>query len=307
MHYCVEPGLYALGDPDGDSPVFVTASYKMSFDELRKSLPGRNGWVLVLDTGGINVWCAAGKNTFGTAELVERIGSSGLAEVVSHRKLILPQLAAPGVSAHRVKKISGFEVIYGPIKASDLPAFLDNRLKATREMRRKTFTFRERMVLVPVELAAFLKKTAIALPVVLLLSGFGGPGDFWSNVSTCGAFSAGAILTAVLGGTILVPALLPWLPGRAFSLKGFEVGLALAFLLIPFGGFSLSQWSGRFESLAWLLLMPAVTGYIGMNFTGSSTYTSLSGVRREMRLALPLQITGGAVGLILWLAALFFA
>jgi hypothetical protein len=67
-HYMVDPGLYALGRPDEKSPVLVTANYKMSFDRLRRALPGRNAWILVLDTKGINVWCAAGKGTFGTAE-----------------------------------------------------------------------------------------------------------------------------------------------------------------------------------------------------------------------------------------------
>ncbi len=137
MHYTVDPGLYALGDPDDQSPVLVTANYKMSFDRLREALPGRNAWILVLNTQGINVWCAAGKGTFGTDELVQRIELSGLIRVVSHREVILPQLAGPGVAAYTVRKRSGFKAIYGPIRAADLPAFLDAGLKATPGMRRK--------------------------------------------------------------------------------------------------------------------------------------------------------------------------
>ena len=60
MHYSVEPGLYALGQPDDSSPVLVTANYKMSFDWLQQALPNRNAWIPVGDTKGINVWCAAG-------------------------------------------------------------------------------------------------------------------------------------------------------------------------------------------------------------------------------------------------------
>ncbi|MDH3345259.1 MAG: mercury methylation corrinoid protein HgcA, partial [Desulfobacteraceae bacterium] len=113
MHYTVDPGLYALGAPGDRSPVLVTANYKMSFDRLREALPERNAWILVLDTNGINVWCAAGKGTFGTDELVRRIEFSQLNRVVSHTELILPQLAGPGVAAHKVKKRSGFKAIYG--------------------------------------------------------------------------------------------------------------------------------------------------------------------------------------------------
>lgn len=136
MDYDVDPGLYAFGSPDGGSPVLVTANYKMSFDCLREALlPGRNAWILVLDTMGINVWCAAGKGTFGTEELLRRIEAAGLKNVVKHRDLILLQLGAPGVSAHLVRKRSGFKVHYGPVLARDLPAYLDAGLRATAEMR----------------------------------------------------------------------------------------------------------------------------------------------------------------------------
>ena len=81
------------------------------------ALAGVDAWILVLDTKGINVWCAAGKGTFGTGELVHRIGSVGLAGIVSHRKIIVPQLGAPGVSWPEVLRRSGFTVEYGPVRA----------------------------------------------------------------------------------------------------------------------------------------------------------------------------------------------
>jgi len=83
--YAVEPGLYALGSPTPDSHVLVTANYKLTFDIIRNSLKGRDVWILVLDTKGVNVWCAAGKGTFGTEELVNRIAITKLSEIVNHR------------------------------------------------------------------------------------------------------------------------------------------------------------------------------------------------------------------------------
>ncbi|RMF42006.1 MAG: acetyl-CoA synthase subunit gamma, partial [Deltaproteobacteria bacterium] len=114
FRYAIAPGLYAVGNPNPESEVLVTANYKLSFDHLRRHLAGRDLWILVLDTKGINVWCAAGKGTFGTDELVRRIRASRLEELVSHRRLILPQLGAPGVAAHKVKEQTGFRVSYGP-------------------------------------------------------------------------------------------------------------------------------------------------------------------------------------------------
>ena len=306
MRYTVEPGIYAVGRPDERSPVLVTANYKLSFDKLRNELTGRNVWILVLDTKGVNVWCSAGKGTFGTMELVGRIESTGLSDLVSHRELILPQLAGPGVAAHEVKKNSGFKVIYGPIRAEDLPTFLDSGLKATPDMRLKTFTLWERMVLIPVELVSVMKAGLIIFPVMFLLAYLGRLGEGTTNALNHGLFSVLALLMAIVAGAVLTPLLLPWLPGRAFSVKGLTLGLLADFILVTLRLNNLATWTDWIEILAWLLLIPALSTYLAMNFTGASTYTSLSGVRREMRWALPAQIVAGGIGVILWIGSQFF-
>lgn len=305
MEYKVDPGLYALGTPDDKSLVFVSANYKMSFDRLRQALVGRSAWVLVLDTKGINVWCAAGKGTFGTEELIKRIESSGLKKIVSHKKLILPQLGAPGVAAHKVKQISGFNVQYGPIRAEDLPAYLAAGFKATAQMRIKTFPLKERVVLIPIELVEAMKAFLIIAVVFFIISGIGGPLGFWANAGSFGLFAVLALLCAVIGGAVLNPLLLPYLPGRAFSLKGFSIGIVIALILLYLRDINLSLWPGRVEALAWLLIIPAMSGYLAMNFTGCSTYTSLSGVKREMRWALPLEMACGVMGIVMWIGAIF--
>jgi hypothetical protein len=303
MHCTVDPGLYALGNPGPDDPVFVSANYKLSFDRLREALPGRNGWILVLDTKGINVWCAAGKGTFGTDELLQRIASSNLEKIVSHRTLILPQLAGPGVAAFEVKKRSGFKVVYGPVQASDIPSFLDAGLEATPAMRTKTFTTSERLVLVPVELMGAIKIGILVLAAMFVIS------FFLSGTSVGVAFrytynAALALLLGIIAGAVVTPLLLPWLPGRSFSMKGFYPGIVGAAVFFAL------QWNGEagkeaFEFFAWLPVIPSVSTYLAMNFTGSSTFTSLSGVRKEMRRAVPLQIAGVTCGLALWISSFF--
>jgi hypothetical protein len=304
MNYKIDPGLYALGEPGAEAPVFVSANYKMSFDRLREALPGHDAWILVLDTDGINVWCAAGKGTFGTDELVARIRSSGLAQVVSHRRLILPQLAAPGVAAHLVREGSGFAVTYGPIQAKDLPAFMADGMEATPAMRFKTFTIRERTVLVPVELVIALKQVLIIAPILFLAGALLRPGELWTNGVMYGLYSVLAFLMAVAAGAVLTPVLLPWLPGRAFSVKGLSLGLLGALIWAALRWETWVAWTGRLEIAAWFLMMPAVAAYLAMNFTGASTYTSLSGVKKEMHIALPVQIGACTAGLILWFVAL---
>ena len=306
MNYRVPPGLYAVGQPSAKSPVFVGANYKMSFDRLRSQLGVIDSWILVLDTRGINVWCAAGKGTFGTDEIVGRVTRCRLNEIVEHRRLIVPQLGAPGVAGHRVKELTGFRVIYGPVRAADIPAFLAAGLKATPEMRRVTFPFRDRAALVPVDLLQNAKYPLVAAAVFLLVSGFG-PGTYSvERVMAAGLINAVIILAAYFAGTILPPLLLPWLPGRAFAVKGAWIGLVGAMIVAQFGGGHPQLFRSAFALTAWFLLLPAVTSFIAMNFTGASTFTSLSGVLREMRIAVPAQIIAGVGGIGLWLIGLFF-
>ncbi|MBW2593800.1 MAG: acetyl-CoA synthase subunit gamma [Deltaproteobacteria bacterium] len=305
MNHKVVPGLYALGTPDDQSLVLVTANYKMSFNRLREALPGRSAWILALDTDGVNVWCAAGKGTFGTEELVRRLEACGLDRVVSHRKLILPQLSAPGIDAHQVKRLAGFRVVYGPVQAGDLPFFIDAGFKATPEMRRKTFTARERAVLIPVELVSALKWGTVLSVAFSLAAGFLTSGNFLSGALPYGFFAALALMTAVIAGAVVTPLLLPWLPGRAFALKGAVTGfMAAGILAFARNG---SPGFGHPESIAWFFLIPALSAFLAMNFTGASTYTSLSGVRKEMRLAVPLEISAGIIGICLWVRAFFIA
>jgi len=295
MEYMVPPGLYAVGNPTPEAPVLVTANYKMSYDIIRRTVLGRNVWLLVLETYGINVWCAAGKGTFGTGELVRRIAATGLAEVVSHRRLLLPILGAPGVSAHEVAKRSGFRISYAAIRAADLPEYLDNGMVTTPAMQELTFTAYERLVLIPVELVLALKSVAVIGGVALLL--VAALGDIGAGVTAFLAY-----LGAVLTGIVLGPILLPWLPGKSFALKGAVAGLLWSGLFYLLAGGH--AW-GRLVTLAIFLALPAVSAFFTLNFTGCSTYTSRSGVKKEMRIALPAM--GGAllVSVLLLLAGRF--
>ena len=218
MSYDVEPGLYAVGNPSADSVVLVTANYKFTFDSLRRELSGIDAWILVLDTQGVNVWCAAGKGTFGTEELVNRIAATNLQSVVNHRRLILPQLGAPGVSAREVAKQSGFSVQYGPVRAKDIPEFLRSGI-VTPQMRKVTFTLRERLAVAPVELAQIWKMILITAGVFFLAWMFMPPfrhAMIREYLSLVGSVFAGVVLTA---------AFLPAIPFKAFALKGLAMGL----------------------------------------------------------------------------------
>ena len=299
--YKIAPGLYCVGAPDSRAPILVTANYKLTFDHLRKELTSISAWILVLDTRGINVWCAAGKNLFSTEEVIRRINLSEVKKVVTHSRLILPQLAATGVAAHDVKKQSGFKVIYGPVRSKDLPKFLTNSFKSEPSMRTVTFNTIDRVILVPVELAHLPKPSLWILLATFLISGIGIHIFSFSAAWFRGTMLAVAYAAGILAGAVATPVLLPWIPGRSFAVKGAIIGVLSAAGIVALFRSDLQI----LGALALMLCTTAVSSYLAMNFTGSTPFTSPSGVEKEMRKAIPLQAAALLLAMVAWVASAF--
>ena len=297
MRFSIEPGLYAVGSPDRSSDIFISANYTMSFDILRASLHGMNAWILVIDTGGINVWCAAGKGTFGTEELVKRINGERIAMLVDHRKIIVPQLGAPGVSAGEVKKRTGFRVLYGPVRAEDIPTYIENGYTASPAMRRIRFTMKDRLVLTPMELNPAMKKLPYLIFAVLLVFGLKPEGIMFRDAAAGAApFAAGAV-GALITGAFLTPVLLPFIPFRSFALKGWLLGMAVFLLMITH--VPLFMFESDYLTAVTLVFFPLLSSYLALQFTGASTYTNLSGVKKELKYGLPVYIGGTVISFLL--------
>lgn len=296
MKYQVSPGLYALGNPGESSPVAVTANYKMSFDGLRRSLADTDAWILVLDTGGINVWCAAGKGTFGTSELIKRIDLTGLHHIVKGRNLIVPQLGAPGINAAAVKAASGFRVCYGPVMARDISAYISSGMKKEKYMSAVPFSTIDRLVLIPMELNPAVKKFIPLALGLLAVSGLTPEGIIFRTALEQGGLFILSITAALITGAALVPLLLPFFPVRAFALKGAAAG----FIII--GGLIISKIYRNMDPLIFAMtaiMVPVISSYLALMFTGTTTFTNLSGVKKEMRYAIPIFIFLSAVSALL--------
>jgi acetyl-CoA decarbonylase/synthase complex subunit gamma len=297
MNYAVTPGLYAVGDPTKDSDVFVTANYKLTFDLLRRELKDMNAWILVLDTKSINVWCAAGKGTFGTDELIKRIAEAKLETVVGHRRIILPQLGAVGVNASTVQKNTGFRVSFGPVQARDIPAYVQAGHKKTEEMSTIRFSMLDRMVLTPMEINPAMKKFPWVAGGILVVFGLQPQGLLFQPAWSQGLPFLVLALLAVLAGAFVTPVLLPFIPFRSFALKGWIVGVLSAFAATRY--VEVSTVRDTILLTVSYLLFPALSSYIALQFTGSTTYTGMSGVKKELKIGIPLYIGAASISLIL--------
>jgi hypothetical protein len=174
-------------------------------------------------------------------------------------------------------------------------------MKATTEMRAVKFSTWDRMKLIPVELA-YGKYYLILVPALfLILSGLN-PGGYSVDLAfSNGLRSVFILLVAYLTGSGISPALLPWIPFRRFALKGLFAGFLSATILASFHVLG----KGYPEIISWFLITGSLSSFLAMNFTGTSTFTSLSGVQKEMKTAIPMQIVMAASGLILWIISKF--
>ncbi len=300
----IPAGLYAVGHPGPDSPVLVSANYKLTFDKLRKELEGMDVWLLILNTWGINVWCSAGKGTFGAQEVIHRIKVTHLDRVVRHRKLILPQLAAPGVRSSEVKRHSGFQVIYGPVRACDIGEFVKNGNKASREMRRVHFSLLDRIVLTPMEIMISIRALPLVFLMLLLINWIHHGQEGLMQLVQIALKNTIPYLGAIVMGAFVVPILLPILPFRAFSLKGCLAGLLWSGAVISLKNsfFISAYWTAL---LGHTLLLTAMISFLSLNFTGSTTFTSFSGAQRETALSIPIIIAASLMGIILLIFSRF--
>lgn len=296
MNYSVAPGLYAVGKPDRDSDIFVSANYKLSFDILRRGLKGLNAWIIVLDTRGINVWCAAGKGTFSTDELVKQIRETGIGMLVDHKRIILPQLGAVGVNAAVVRKSTGFRVYFGPVQAKDIPLYIQAGYKKTATISRIDFTLLDRLVLTPMELNPALRKFPLFALILLFIFGIQPEGvlfmDAWNGALPFLLLG----LVSVVSGAFATPLLLPLIPSRSFAVKGWLTGMIsvwASFLLIK-----LPSDNALLFSVIWIFF-PAMSSYLALQFTGSTTFTGMSGVRKELKYAIPVYFAVSGISLIL--------
>ncbi len=194
-----------------------------------------------------------------------------------------------------MKEDTGFTVKFGPVRAADIKSYISSGYKKNLAERTVEFRFKDRFILTPVELVNSLKYLFPVLAVFILLSGIYPDGFSIPMMRDEGSRASLYLLAAYLSGAFLAPLLLPFLPFRQFGGKGLFSGLLVFGLIILLSPVNLSLIS----LLAWFLLSGAVSSFLTMNFTGASTYTSLSGVRKEMRIFVPVQAVFAVVGLTL--------
>ena len=256
-----EPGLRAIGNPGRDSPVLLTTNYDLTVRRLSRALRGVDAWLLVAPAKGINVWCAAAGGHLTTHQVVTVLKTSGIAERVDHRDLVVPQLAATGVEGLDLFRRSRWRVRFGPVRAEDVPEYLASGGEKTDAMRRVSFSLRDRLEMaaawaapmaIAVAAVSLLLRPAWTLPLVALCAGLAVavfttldrlPASGRAALATAGVLASLSCVALAGGGAAALAA-------AALAPIGF-----VALLTFDYAGSTPLEGSGHFDGQDWQITL----------------------------------------------------
>lgn len=286
LRFSTGTGLQTIGRPDRQSPVFVTCNFDLTVRRVRRALRGLDCYLLVAPTNGVNVWCAAAGGDFTADDVVSVVKTSRISELVDHRRLILPQLAATGVERGPVNERTGWRVVFGPVRASDIKAYVADHFRKTPEMRRVRFDPLERVEMaamwaLPTSIVFMIPMLIwwrpLALPALALIWGI-----------SVGTFMAFPLLDRILrggkadghgalGSNGWVQRLPFFNPGLIPSLAVFAVFLAALAVYVSFAG-----GLGWMSLLWWGVPGAVISAVMSFELTGSTPIYKSGGHEERM-------------------------
>ncbi|RLB24078.1 MAG: acetyl-CoA decarbonylase/synthase complex subunit gamma, partial [Deltaproteobacteria bacterium] len=121
----VTEGIYEIGNPDENSPVLVTTNFSLTYFIVSGEVEGSRvpSWLLIMDTEGLSVMTAWAAGKFVGDAVGMFVKKCGIADKISHRKVIIPGYAA-AIVGDMEEELPDWEVIVGPRDASLIPKFL---------------------------------------------------------------------------------------------------------------------------------------------------------------------------------------
>ncbi len=126
----VTQGIYEIGTPDENSPVFVTTNFSLTYFIVSGEIEGSRvpAWLLIMDTEGLSVMTAWAAGKFAGDAVGAFVKKCGITDKVKHRKIIIPGYSA-SISGEMEEELPDWEIMIGPRDAALIPKFLKDNWK----------------------------------------------------------------------------------------------------------------------------------------------------------------------------------
>jgi acetyl-CoA decarbonylase/synthase complex subunit gamma len=123
----MEPRLYEIGAPDGDSPLLITTNFSLTYFSVAGEVEGAGvpAWLLVADADGMSVLTGWAAGKFDAEKIAKTVKGSAIESRLTHKKLVIPGHVA-GLSGEVEEELPGWQIMVGPRDAVDIPSYLKN-------------------------------------------------------------------------------------------------------------------------------------------------------------------------------------
>jgi acetyl-CoA decarbonylase/synthase complex subunit gamma len=127
----VDSKFYEIGSPGPDSPVLVTTNFSLTYFIVSGEIESSkvDAWLGIVDSEGQSVLTAWAAGKFVPDIIAKFVKTSGIADKVSHRKIIIPGYVAQ-ISGELDEELPDWEILVGPREAADIPTYLRNFIGA---------------------------------------------------------------------------------------------------------------------------------------------------------------------------------
>lgn len=126
----VEPKVYPIGEPDRNSPVFVTTNFSLTYfivsGEIENS--GISAWLVIPECEGMSVLTSWAAGKFSGSIIGKFIKEVELEKMVDTRSIVIPGYVAQ-ISGELEEALPGWKVLVGPQEAADLESYIKAVLK----------------------------------------------------------------------------------------------------------------------------------------------------------------------------------
>jgi acetyl-CoA decarbonylase/synthase complex subunit gamma len=123
----VEPKLYAIGEPNRKSPIFVTTNFSLTYflvsGEIENS--GISAWLVIPECEGFSVLTAWAAGKFSGTSIAKFIKEIKIESQTDTKEIVIPGYVAQ-ISGELEENMPGFKVLVGPGEAGDLDGFIKN-------------------------------------------------------------------------------------------------------------------------------------------------------------------------------------
>jgi acetyl-CoA decarbonylase/synthase complex subunit gamma len=120
----VEPGIFPIGEPDENSPVFCTTNFSLTYYTVEGEISGSKlpAWLIATPTDGTSVLTAWAAGKFVADKIAEFMQEIDLNDKIKHRNVVIPGYVA--VLRAPLEEKSGWKVMVGPNEAAGIPTYI---------------------------------------------------------------------------------------------------------------------------------------------------------------------------------------